>query len=233
MHYYITYGRHSHLKIRFNFLIVSYHHTILSNTNCRVHYFKEQYLSTVPSGIILQLKYILLVIGLVMLFSGIVILAVSSFSVPDPLHTVNARYNGKISQNQHSDIVLMDVQKRKNISLYILNEPVDTALNAKIINPRNILVVNQNFSNKFYTNFIPTVDGNYTAIITNLNRTSTSIDVLFASSVLFYNDGDPKIFEIYLIMIGVIMLVAGTGTAIVGSIMGILRRYKSKEYNYS
>ena len=129
---------------------------------CQVHYFKEQYLSTVPSGIILQLKYILLVIGLVMLFSGIVILAVSSFFVPDPLHTVNARYNGKISQNQHGDIVLKDVQKRKSISLYILNEPRDTALNAKIINPRNILVVNQNFSNKFYTNFIPTVDGNYT-----------------------------------------------------------------------
>jgi hypothetical protein len=127
----------------------------------------------------------------------------------------------------------MDVQKRRNISLYILNEPVDTALNAKIINPRNILVVDQNFSNKFYINFIPTVDGNYTATITNLNATLTSIDVLFASSVLFDNNGDPKIFEIYLIMIGVIMLVAGTGTAIVGSIMVILRKYKSKEYNYS
>jgi hypothetical protein len=36
-----------------------------------------------------------------------------------------------------------------------------------------------------------------------------------------------------LIMIGVIMLVAGTGTAIVGSIMVILRKYKSKEYSYS
>lgn len=213
--------------------MVSYHHAFLSNSNCRVHYFKEQYLSTVPNGIILHLNYILLVIGLVMLFSGVVILAISSYFVPDPLHTVNARYNGKISQNQHSDIVLMDVQKRKNISLYILNEPVDTALNAKIINPRNVLVVNQNFSNKFYINFIPTVDGNYTATITNLNTTLTSIDVLFASSVLFYNSGDPKIFEIYLIMIGVIMLVAGTGTAIVGSIMVILRKYKSKEYNYS
>jgi hypothetical protein len=29
------------------------------------------------------------------------------------------------------------------------------------------------------------------------------------------------------------MLVAGTGTAIVGSILVILRKYKSKEYNYS
>jgi hypothetical protein len=168
-----------------------------------------------------------------MFFGGIIILAVSSFFVPDPLHTVNARYNGKISQNQHGEIMLMDVQKRKNISLYILNEPRDTTLNAKIINPRNILVADQNFSNKFYTNFIPSVDGNYTATITNLNRTSTSIDVLFASSVLFYNNGDPKSFEIYLIMIGVILLVAGTGTAIVGSIMAILRKYKSKEYNYS
>ena len=123
--------------------------------------------------------------------------------------------------------------RRGRIFRFILNEPVDTALNAKIINPRNVLVVNQNFSNKFYINFIPTVDGNYTATITNLNTTLTSIDVLFASSVLFYNSGDPKIFEIYLIMIGVIMLVAGTGTAIVGSIMVILRKYKSKEYNYS
>ena len=230
MHYYKMYHR---LPNYIYFLIVTFYHTILPNSNCLVHYFKEQYLSTVSSGIILHLKYILLVIGLLMLFSGIIILAVSSFLVPDPLHTVNARYNGKISQNQHGDIMLMDVQKRKNISLYILNEPRDTVLNAKIINPRNILVTDQNFSNKFYTNFIPTVDGNYTTTITNLNRTSTSIDVLFASSVLFYNNGDPKIFEIYLIMIGVIMLVAGTGTAIVGSIMVIIRKYKSKEYNYS
>ena len=168
-----------------------------------------------------------------MIFCGIIILAVSSIFVPDPLHTVNARYNGKISQNQHGDITLMDVQKRKNISLFVLNEPIDIPLNAKIINPRNNLVINQNFSNKFYTNFVPTVDGNYTATITNLNKTSTSIDVLFASSVLFYKNGDPKFFEIYLIMIGVIMLVAGTGTAIVGSIMAILRKYNSKEYNYS
>lgn len=196
-------------------------------------FLKEQCLSTVPSGIILHLNNILLVIGLVMFFSGIIILAISSIFVPDPLHTVNAGYNGKISQNQHSNIILMDVQKRKNISLYISNEPGDSVLNAKIINPRNILVTDQNFSNKFYTNFIPTVDGNYTAIITNLDRTSTSIDVLFASSVLFYNNGNPKIFEIYLIMIGVIMFVAGMGTAVVGSIMGLLRKYKSKEYNYS
>ncbi|MDP9197297.1 MAG: hypothetical protein M3O24_01885 [Thermoproteota archaeon] len=168
-----------------------------------------------------------------MFFSGIIVLAICSIFVPDPLHTVDARYNGKITQDQHSNIYLMDVQKRKNISLFVSTDPVNTVMNAKIIDPRGILVTNQNFSNKFYTNFAPTVAGNYTATLTNLDKASAGIDALFASSVLFYNNGNPKIIEIYLIMIGVILLVAGVGTVVVGSITGLLRKYKLREFNYS
>lgn len=61
-----------------------------------------------------------------MLFSGIVILAISSYFVPDPLHTVNARYNGKISQNW-VDLTLKDA-KLNNIEFEPDNKTISLSI---------------------------------------------------------------------------------------------------------
>jgi hypothetical protein len=104
--------------------------------------------------------------------------------------------------------------------------PTPLLLNAKILNPRNTLLVDRNFTNKFYVNFNPSLDGNYSVSITNLDKKPTEIEVLFASTVLFYNNGTPKVFERYLIMSGVIMLIAGLVTVAIAGIFEIIKRYK-------
>jgi len=168
----------------------------------------------------------------VILFVGIIVIFVSSISVPDPLHTVNSRYDGKLVENQHATIYLTDVQKRKNISLYVSHDPVQTLLNARVSNPRDVVVINHNFSDNYYTTFNPTIDGNYSASITNVDKKTAKVDLLFGSSALFYENGTPKVFERYFIMLGVIMLISGTATVTLAGIFEIVKRYKSRQFTY-
>jgi hypothetical protein len=178
------------------------------------------------------LKHFPIVVGLIILFVGLLIVFVSSIFVPDPLHTVNVQYKGMLPQNREATIHLSDVQRRKNISLYVSSDPNDIILNAKVLNPRANLIVDQNFSNRYHSALTPMLDGNYTVSIRNLDKEFSNVDIFFASSVLFHPNGAPKFFEIYMIMIGVIMFVMGTVTAIAVGIFELLKKYKTSQYTY-
>jgi hypothetical protein len=170
--------------------------------------------------------------GLVIFFLGIIIIVVSSISVPDPLHTVNSRFDGILGKNQHATIYLTDVHKRKNMSLYVSHDPVQTILNARITNPRDVVVINHKFSDTYYTTFIPTIEGNYSASITNVDKNPASVNMQFGSSTLFYENGSPKVFERYFIMTGVISLISGAVVTIFAGIFEIVKRYKSRQFTY-
>jgi hypothetical protein len=162
------------------------------------------------------LKHFPFIVGLVFIFIGLLIVFVLSVFVPDPLHAVNVQYKGTLFQNDEASIHLTDVQRRKNISLYISSDPENIVLNARVLNPRSNLIVDQNFSNKYGIEIAPTLD-----------------DIFFASSVLFFPNGSPKFFEINMIKIGVILFILGTVTATVAGIFELLKKYKKKQYSYS
>ena len=180
-----------------------------------------------------NLKRFPFVVSLIVIFIGLLIVFVSSVFVPDPLHAVNVRYKGTLFQNDEATIQLSDVQRRKNISLYISSEPDSIVLNARVLNPRANLIADQNFSNKYHLDITPTLDGNYTASIRNVNKEFSNVDIFFASSVLFYPNGTPKLFEINMIKIGVILFILGLVTATIACIFELLRKYKRRQYNYS
>jgi uncharacterized membrane protein len=179
------------------------------------------------------LKHFSFVVSLAVISIGLLIVFVSSIFVPDPLHAVNAQYKGTVFQNDEATIHLTDVQRRKNISLYISSDPDDIVLNAKVLNPRANLIVDQNFSNKYSIDITPTLDGNYTASIRNPNKEFSNVDIFFASSVLVFPNGTPKFFEINMIKIGVILFVLGPVTATVAGFFELLKKYKKKQYSYS
>jgi hypothetical protein len=179
------------------------------------------------------LKRFPFVVSLIVIFIGLLIVFVSSVFVPDPLHAVNVQYKGTLYQNDEATIHLSDVQRRKNISLSISSEPENIVLNVRVLNPRANLIVDQNFSNKYHLDITPTLDGNYTASIRNLNKKFSNVDTFFASSGLFYPNGTPKFFEINMIKIGVILFILGTITATFACIFELLRKYKKKQYSYS
>jgi hypothetical protein len=179
------------------------------------------------------LKRFTLTVSLITIFVSLLIVSVSSFSIPDPLHTVNVQFKGTLHEKDEVTIYLSDVQRRKNISLYIVSDPEDTILNAKILNPRANLIVDQNLTNKHKIDIAPTLDGNYTASIHNLNKDFSNIDIFFASSVLFYPNGTPKYFEINMIKSGVILFILGSLTATFAVIIELVRKYKRRQYHYS
>jgi len=180
-----------------------------------------------------NLKRPVFIISLIAIFVGVLIVSISSFFVPDPLHAVNIQYKGTLHENEEANVYLSDVQRRKNISLYITSYPEDTILNARILNPRANLVADQNLSNKHHIDITPTVDGNYTATIQNLNKDSSNIDIFFASSVLFHPNGTPKFLEINIIKTGVTLFILGTITATFAGIFELLRKYRKRQYRYS
>ncbi|HEY7110303.1 MAG TPA: hypothetical protein VH415_12810 [Nitrososphaeraceae archaeon] len=179
------------------------------------------------------MKRVTLTVSLITIFVSLLIVSVSSFSIPDPLHTVNVQFKGTLHEKDEVTIYLSDVQRRKNISLYIISDPEDTILNAKILSPRANLIVDQNLSNNHKIDIAPALDGNYTASIHNLNKDFSNIDIFFASSVLFYPNGTPKYFEINMIKSGVILFILGSLTATFTVIVELVRKYKRRQYHYS
>lgn len=179
------------------------------------------------------MKRFALTVSLITIFIGLLIVSVSSFSIPDPLHTVNIQFKGTLHEKDETTIYLSDVQRRKNISLYTVSDPEDTILNAKILNPRANLIIDQNLSNKHKIDIVPTLDGNYTASVQNLNKDFSNIDIFFASSVLFHPNGTPKYFEINTIKSGVILFILGSLTATFAVVIELVRKYKRTQYHYS
>jgi len=177
------------------------------------------------------LRRIVLAIGLITLLIGVTIISISSIHVPDPLHSTSTVFKGKISNESRPILVLEDVQKGKNISLSITPQNSLDLLNVRILNPKGTLLIDQNSSQALFTTIIPTISGNYSAVLTNLKNADIYINGMFGSSVLFDSNKNPKI-EIYTILVGVIILLIGIGTSIFWIILEFFERLRMRtRYN--
>jgi hypothetical protein len=170
-------------------------------------------------------RKIILAIGFVCLFIGVTIFSVSSIQVPDPLHSTSTLFNGKITSEGNSILFLKDVQKGKNISISVVPQNSLDVLNVRILNPKGTLLLDANVSKSFFTTFIPTISGNYTAVLTNLRAGEIYVDTMFGSSILFDSNKNPKV-EIGAIFIGVIVLLIGIGALILWIILEFFDRLR-------
>src|SRR5687767_3087041 len=161
--------------------------------------------------------------GFVCLFIGVTIFSVSSIQVPDPLHSTSTLFNGKITSEGNSILFLKDVQKGKNISISVAPQNSLDVLNVRILNPKGTLLLDTNASQSFFTTLIPTISGNYTAVLTNLRAGDIYVDTMFGSSILFDSNKNPKV-EIEAIFIGVIVLLIGIGALILWIILEFFER---------
>lgn len=171
------------------------------------------------------MRKIILAMGFVCLFIGVTIFSVSSIQVPDPLHSTSTLFNGKITSEGNSILFLKDVQKGKNISISVAPQNSLDVLNVRILNPKGTLLLDTNASQSFFTTLIPTISGNYTAVLTNLRAGDIYVETMFGSSILFDSNKNPKV-EIEAIFIGVIVLLIGIGALILWIILEFFERLR-------
>ena len=145
--------------------------------------------------------------------------------VPDPLHSTSTVFEGKIANDSNSILSLKDVQKGKNISISVTPQNSLDLLNVRILNPKGTLLLDVNSSEPLFTTIIPTISGNYTAVLTNLKNEEIYIESMFGSSILFDSNRNPKI-EIQIIFLGVIIFLIGIGICIIWIILEFFERLK-------
>jgi hypothetical protein len=145
--------------------------------------------------------------------------------VPDPLHSTNTVFEGKITNETNSILSLKDVQKGKNISISVTPQNSLDLLNVRILNPKGTLLLDVNSSQPLFTTITPTISGNYTAILTNLKNEEIYTESMFGSSVLFDSNRNPKI-EIQVIFAGVIIFLIGIGICILWIILEFFERLR-------
>lgn len=145
--------------------------------------------------------------------------------VPDPLHSTSTVFEGKIANESNSILSLKDVQKGKNISISVTPQNSLDLLNVRILNPKGTLLLDVNSSQPLFTTIIPTISGNYTAVLTNLKNEEIYTKSMFGSSILFDSNRNPKI-EIQVIFLGVVILLIGIGICILWIILEFFERLR-------
>ncbi len=145
--------------------------------------------------------------------------------VPDPLHSTSTVFEGKITNESNSIMSLKDVQKGKNISISVTPQNSLDLLNVRILNPKGTLLLDVNSSQPLFTTIIPTISGNYTAVLTNLKNEEIYTESMFGSSILFDSNRNPKI-EIQVIFLGVIIFLIGIGICILWIILEFFERLR-------
>lgn len=173
------------------------------------------------------MKWNVLTLGVMSLLIGVAIISISSIRVPDPFHSTSTVFNGKISNESHAILSLSDVQKGKNLSLSIIPGNSLNVLNIRILNPKGTLIFDQNFSRPFFTTIVAPISGNYSAVLTNINKTEIYTKSMFGSSILFDSNRNPKI-EIQTILIGVIIMLIGIAACIYWIIFESFKRLKRR-----
>ena len=145
--------------------------------------------------------------------------------VPDPLHSTSTVFEGKIANESNSILSLKDVQKGKNISISVTPQNSLDLLSVRILNPKGILLLDVNSSQPLFTTIIPTISGNYTAVLTNLKNEEIYTESMFGSSILFDSNRNPKI-EIQVIFLGVIIFLIGIGICILWILLELFERLR-------
>ena len=178
------------------------------------------------------MKRSVLTIALISTLIGVTIISISSIRVSDPLHSTSTVFDGKIINESQAILFLTDVQKGKNISLSITPQNSLDLLNVRILNPKGTLLFDQNSSHPFFTTIVAPISGNYSAVLTNINKKDIYTSSMFGSAVLFDSNRNPKI-EIYTILIGVIILLIGIATCLYWIVSESFKRLKGRaSYKY-
>jgi hypothetical protein len=146
--------------------------------------------------------------GIILIGLTLVILKQQSFSINSSIQTISP---GK------SVFKTSEVLAGKKMAIVVNYQPADMPLNIQVIQqPGLAKILDLNFTNRLFTNFVPNKDSADNIMITNLGTQQVSANIIFGSSEFFDAGGQPKtplgamaIAGPFLSFIGIIILIIG------------------------
>lgn len=153
----------------------------------------------------------ILAAGMILVGIAFVILNQQSFSINSSIQTISP---GK------SILKTSEVLAGKKMTIVINYQPSDIPLNIQVIQqPGLSKVLDLNFTDRLFTNFVPNKDGTDNIMITNLGAKQISANTIFGSSEFFDTRGQPKTSVGAIAVAGPLLLFIGIIILIVGGIL--------------
>ena len=159
-----------------------------------------------------------LVVGIILIGITFVMLKQQSFSINSSIETI---LPGK------SKLETLDVEAGKKIAIVVNYQPSDVPLNIQVIQQPNLAkILDINFTNRLFTNFVPGKDGTDNIMITNLGTKQVSANTVFGSMEFFDAAGQPNTALGAMALAGPLLFIIGIIILIIGGIFLIKDRIR-------
>lgn len=175
----------------------------------------------------MQRGYKLLIIGTAILAIGIILIGImfvilkqSSFSINTSIETISP---GK------SAIKTSDVKAGTKMAIAVTYQPPEVPLNVQVVQePGLSKILDANFTNKLFANFMPNKDGAANIIITNLGSNQVSANTIFGNSEFFDANGQPSTILSATAIAGPLLSFVGIVVLIVGGVILFIERRRAR-----
>jgi uncharacterized RDD family membrane protein YckC len=189
----------------------------------------------------LQRSYIILIVGAVLLISGIIISAVWAGSFATKFMRENTLLNGVLIRQ--SDLVntafqVTDTSRPVSLAIHVERnnnnnntfgtgqeqQIPNNTLRETVRNPNGLVMTSNEFTKQFFTTFKPDMTGKYTITISNLGNTPVSIGALIGNLPFVGANNQVNINFLSGIIAGILLIIAGIIVLIAGIIIVVLDR---------
>jgi uncharacterized RDD family membrane protein YckC len=191
----------------------------------------------------LQRGYIILIVGAVLLISGIIISTVWAGSFATKFMRENTLLNGVLIRP--ADLVnttfqVTDTSRPVSLGIHVErnnNNPSGTGqeqqisnntLRETVRNPNGLVMTSNEFTKQFFTTFKPDMTGKYTITISNLGNTPVSIGVLVGNLPFIGTNNQVNVNFLGGIIAGIFLIIAGIIVLIAGVVVLALDRRKGR-----
>ena len=164
----------------------------------------------------MQRSFKITIIGAALLGVGIIIIAVMFSLLHQTSFSMNASFD-TIAAGKSLVKTIDDVTTGTNIAISLNFQPPDVPFNVQVIQESGLTkLLDVNFTNKLFTKYTATEDGDNNVLITNLGSEQASGNTVLGNVAFFDANGQPQvalggaaIAGPFLSFIGVVVLIAG------------------------
>jgi len=182
--------------------------------------------------------HVILIVGAVVLISGIVISALWAVPFAGTILRENTILTGvsiKPAGSVNAYTQVIDTSRPVSLGIHVERNNGTTGgqisnniLRETVRNPNGIVITSNEFSRQFFTTFKPDVNGRYTVTVSNLGNSPVSIGVIAGNLPFIGANNKVNFGSLSGIIAGAILIVVGIIILIAGVIVVILDRRKTQ-----